>query len=367
MCWVRWVARGGVSLAALPPCLLCLCRSLCPSLPQPSLLSHLSSVPCPLGPKQAGPGHAWSSTHCQLCSDATARLQVEGLAMLQPTLPGARWALPPAAQGAGGLGWGPALTQVSGSCPPAADALQTHNTVFQEHAAPSSPGAAPAPRGFRRASEISIASQVSGMAESYTASSIAQSECCGGLPSLHPPVCHSKGVYALPLCPSPGPTSPQGGWWCLETAGEGITGKRWLVTGVSSTPTTAPNVQRGPWTEGVFEGVAQQGQVQAGGDGPGRRGPSPGSGWAGGSGDILPEEEAVGCFWTSSPTPTSQRAAEGSQGGKTSAWPPSLLGFSEASQQLQAEPRSAPCRGPGPAAPSVLPDHVTGCLWLHLS
>ncbi|XP_045698513.1 membrane-associated phosphatidylinositol transfer protein 2 isoform X7 [Phyllostomus hastatus] len=55
-----------------------------------------------------------------------------------------------------------------------AEALQTHNMVFQEHTAPSSPGAAPAPRGFRRASEISIASQVSGMAESYTASSIAQ-------------------------------------------------------------------------------------------------------------------------------------------------------------------------------------------------
>ncbi|XP_032287116.1 membrane-associated phosphatidylinositol transfer protein 2 isoform X2 [Phoca vitulina] len=55
-----------------------------------------------------------------------------------------------------------------------ADTLQTHNTVFQEHAAPSSPGAAPTTRGFRRASEISIASQVSGMAESYTASSIAQ-------------------------------------------------------------------------------------------------------------------------------------------------------------------------------------------------
>ncbi|NP_001411431.1 membrane-associated phosphatidylinositol transfer protein 2 isoform X3 [Mus musculus] len=54
------------------------------------------------------------------------------------------------------------------------DVLQTHNTVFQEHAAPSSPGTAPAGRGFRRASEISIASQVSGMAESYTASSIAQ-------------------------------------------------------------------------------------------------------------------------------------------------------------------------------------------------
>lgn len=55
-----------------------------------------------------------------------------------------------------------------------ADALQTHNTVFQEHAAPSSPSTAPASRGFRRASEISIASQVSGMAESYTASGIAQ-------------------------------------------------------------------------------------------------------------------------------------------------------------------------------------------------
>ncbi|XP_021113249.1 membrane-associated phosphatidylinositol transfer protein 2 isoform X7 [Heterocephalus glaber] len=55
-----------------------------------------------------------------------------------------------------------------------ADTLQIHNTVFQEHTAPSSPGTAPASRGFRRASEISIASQVSGMAESYTASSIAQ-------------------------------------------------------------------------------------------------------------------------------------------------------------------------------------------------
>ncbi|XP_026980762.1 membrane-associated phosphatidylinositol transfer protein 2 isoform X5 [Sagmatias obliquidens] len=54
------------------------------------------------------------------------------------------------------------------------NALQAHNAVFQEHAAPSSPGTAPTARGFRRASEISIASQVSGMAESYTASSIAQ-------------------------------------------------------------------------------------------------------------------------------------------------------------------------------------------------
>ncbi|XP_068418593.1 membrane-associated phosphatidylinositol transfer protein 2 isoform X2 [Eschrichtius robustus] len=59
-------------------------------------------------------------------------------------------------------------------CSTLLDALQAHNAVFQEHAAPSSPGTAPTARGFRRASEISIASQVSGMAESYTASSIAQ-------------------------------------------------------------------------------------------------------------------------------------------------------------------------------------------------
>ncbi|XP_052511128.1 membrane-associated phosphatidylinositol transfer protein 2 isoform X3 [Budorcas taxicolor] len=70
----------------------------------------------------------------------------------------------------------PALTSQDGPRPGCAEseALQAHNTVFQEHAAPSSPGSAPSTRGFRRASEISIASQVSGMAESYTASGIAQ-------------------------------------------------------------------------------------------------------------------------------------------------------------------------------------------------
>ncbi|XP_012878582.1 PREDICTED: membrane-associated phosphatidylinositol transfer protein 2 isoform X1 [Dipodomys ordii] len=72
----------------------------------------------------------------------------------------------------------PALTWQDGPRPSPgcaeSDALQTHNTVFQEHVAPSSPGTAPTSRGLRRASEISIASQVSGMAESYTASSIAQ-------------------------------------------------------------------------------------------------------------------------------------------------------------------------------------------------
>ncbi|XP_014443575.1 membrane-associated phosphatidylinositol transfer protein 2 [Tupaia chinensis] len=81
------------------------------------------------------------------------------------------------------------------------DALQTHGTVFQEHAAPSSPGAAPS---FRRASEISIASQVSGMAESYTASSIAQKA-----PSAlsHTPSIRRLSQLALPP-PSPTTRGP---------------------------------------------------------------------------------------------------------------------------------------------------------------
>nr|XP_020015043.1 membrane-associated phosphatidylinositol transfer protein 2 isoform X8 [Castor canadensis] len=83
-----------------------------------------------------------------------------------------------------------------------ADALQTHSTVFQEHAAPSSPETAPTSRGFRRASEVSIASQVSGMAESYTASSIAQKA-----PSS---LSHTPSVRRLSLLalPPPSPTTP---------------------------------------------------------------------------------------------------------------------------------------------------------------
>ncbi|XP_051017417.1 membrane-associated phosphatidylinositol transfer protein 2 isoform X5 [Acomys russatus] len=86
-----------------------------------------------------------------------------------------------------------------------ADVLQTHNTVFQEHVAPSSPGTAPTSRGFRRASEVSIASQVSGMAESYTASSIAQK----GPSSLsHTPSIRRLSLLALPP-PSPTTQGPR--------------------------------------------------------------------------------------------------------------------------------------------------------------
>nr|XP_056715209.1 membrane-associated phosphatidylinositol transfer protein 2 isoform X4 [Euleptes europaea] len=54
-----------------------------------------------------------------------------------------------------------------------ADVVQSHGGVSMENASPSTPISAPQFRGFRRASEASIASQVSGMADSYTASNIA--------------------------------------------------------------------------------------------------------------------------------------------------------------------------------------------------
>ncbi|XP_054852330.1 membrane-associated phosphatidylinositol transfer protein 2 isoform X2 [Eublepharis macularius] len=53
------------------------------------------------------------------------------------------------------------------------DVVQSHGGVFMENASPSAPISAPQFRGFRRASEASMASQVSGMADSYTASNIA--------------------------------------------------------------------------------------------------------------------------------------------------------------------------------------------------
>ncbi|XP_074527049.1 membrane-associated phosphatidylinositol transfer protein 2-like isoform X5 [Halichoeres trimaculatus] len=54
-----------------------------------------------------------------------------------------------------------------------ADVVQSHGGVFMDSSYPSSPVMGPLSRGQRRASEVSIASQVSGMADSYTASNIA--------------------------------------------------------------------------------------------------------------------------------------------------------------------------------------------------
>ncbi|XP_034547430.1 membrane-associated phosphatidylinositol transfer protein 2-like isoform X2 [Notolabrus celidotus] len=54
-----------------------------------------------------------------------------------------------------------------------ADVVQSHGGVFMDSSYPSSPVTGPFSRGQRRASEVSIASQVSGMADSYTATNIA--------------------------------------------------------------------------------------------------------------------------------------------------------------------------------------------------
>ncbi|XP_062869720.1 membrane-associated phosphatidylinositol transfer protein 2 isoform X3 [Trichomycterus rosablanca] len=54
-----------------------------------------------------------------------------------------------------------------------ADVIQSHGGLFIENSYPSSPASAPASRIIRRPSEVSIASQVSGLADSYTASNIA--------------------------------------------------------------------------------------------------------------------------------------------------------------------------------------------------
>ncbi|XP_077416427.1 membrane-associated phosphatidylinositol transfer protein 2-like isoform X7 [Vanacampus margaritifer] len=54
-----------------------------------------------------------------------------------------------------------------------ADVVQSYGGVFMDSSYPSSPVTGPFTRGQRRASEVSIASQVSGMADSYTAGNIA--------------------------------------------------------------------------------------------------------------------------------------------------------------------------------------------------
>ena len=72
-----------------------------------------------------------------------------------------------------------------------ADVVQSHGGVFMDSSYPSSPVTGPLSRGQRRASEVSIASQVSGMADSYTATNVANSKC-----SQHQPVSLS---LCLPL------------------------------------------------------------------------------------------------------------------------------------------------------------------------
>lgn len=67
----------------------------------------------------------------------------------------------------------PVLNWPAVSAPVESDVMHSHSIMFSDHSNPSSPASAPTFRGTRRASETSIASQVSGLADSYTASNIA--------------------------------------------------------------------------------------------------------------------------------------------------------------------------------------------------
>uniref|UniRef100_A0A3P9A449 DDHD domain-containing protein n=1 Tax=Esox lucius TaxID=8010 RepID=A0A3P9A449_ESOLU len=81
-----------------------------------------------------------------------------------------------------------------------ADVVQSHGGVFMDSSYPSSPVTGPHSRGLRRASEVSIASQVSGMADSYTATNMANSKCSR---ILHPvSVLEVPGVCTGVFCPS---------------------------------------------------------------------------------------------------------------------------------------------------------------------
>ncbi|XP_062869719.1 membrane-associated phosphatidylinositol transfer protein 2 isoform X2 [Trichomycterus rosablanca] len=67
----------------------------------------------------------------------------------------------------------PVLNWQAAPATPESDVIQSHGGLFIENSYPSSPASAPASRIIRRPSEVSIASQVSGLADSYTASNIA--------------------------------------------------------------------------------------------------------------------------------------------------------------------------------------------------
>uniref|UniRef100_A0A4W5RNY8 Phosphatidylinositol transfer protein membrane associated 2 n=1 Tax=Hucho hucho TaxID=62062 RepID=A0A4W5RNY8_9TELE len=91
-----------------------------------------------------------------------------------------------------------------------ADVVQSHGGVFMDSSYPSSPVTGPHCRGLRRASEVSIASQVSGMADSYTATNIANSKCSR--------VCIGMFLPLYPMPPHPYPCTPShravaARWW----------------------------------------------------------------------------------------------------------------------------------------------------------
>ncbi|XP_056274261.1 membrane-associated phosphatidylinositol transfer protein 2 isoform X2 [Pseudoliparis swirei] len=67
--------------------------------------------------------------------------------------------------------------------PMESDVVQSHGGVFMDSSYPSSPVTGPLSRGQRRSSETSLASQVSGMADSYTSTNIANTKSCENIQS----------------------------------------------------------------------------------------------------------------------------------------------------------------------------------------
>uniref|UniRef100_A0A8C7CU45 Phosphatidylinositol transfer protein membrane associated 2 n=1 Tax=Oncorhynchus kisutch TaxID=8019 RepID=A0A8C7CU45_ONCKI len=98
-----------------------------------------------------------------------------------------------------------------------ADFVQSHGGVFMDSSYPSSPVTGPHCRGLRRASEVSIASQVSGMADSYTATNIANSKDPVSL--SHSCIVRTLGVYwdVLPLCLTHNATIPTHPYPCTPS------------------------------------------------------------------------------------------------------------------------------------------------------
>ncbi|XP_035247617.1 membrane-associated phosphatidylinositol transfer protein 2-like isoform X1 [Anguilla anguilla] len=104
------------------------------------------------------------------------------------------------------------------------DVIQAHGGVFLDSSFPSSPVSASHTRGPRRASEASIASQVSGMADSYTVSNIANTQTCQLKNSKKLSLLSQLALpYSKSSCRSPSPKARrkagQSSDW-LEEAGE---------------------------------------------------------------------------------------------------------------------------------------------------
>lgn len=85
--------------------------------------------------------------------------------------------------------------------PSAAESSHTHITVEGQCPLPSSPGV-PHLRFNRRASEASLASQVSGLADSYTASNMATSKCSSAVLRLNLAVSLATHVLMILFPPS---------------------------------------------------------------------------------------------------------------------------------------------------------------------